>query len=96
MKLIIASAIALSATVPAFADTSAQQFFALSNDSAAERIVHTTSVGDVAEAQIKFAMQNESAAEANLITGDNTVTRGAALEAKSFFKMFNDSAAETN
>ncbi len=94
MKNVIAFAIALSATAPAFADVSAQKFFALSNDSAAERIVHETSVGDVTAAQVKFSLQNESAAEQNLDLSADTATRGDILQAKFFFSQSNDSAAE--
>lgn len=94
MKTVLAIAIALTATAPAFADVSVKQFFALSNDSAAERIVRETSIGDVDAAQIKFAMQNESAAEENIVLGSDTVTRGEILDVKRFFSQSNDSAAE--
>lgn len=95
MKTFIATtALALSLTAPAFADTSAAQaFFALSNDSAAERIVGETSVGDTAAAEAKFAATNDSAAEINVGHDNNDVTRSLTSIQK-FFALGNDSAAE--
>jgi len=93
MKTIIATAIALTATAPAFAQ-SAAEFFALSNDSAAERIVSETSIGDPTAAKIFFAMKNESAAETNAMLIADTITRGDIAAAKQFFSLSNDSAAE--
>jgi hypothetical protein len=92
MKTFIASlAIALSVSAPVYAE-SAAELFALSNDSAAERILGNTSVGDVAGAQVKFAL-NDSPAEMNLnFAKDRDVTRSNAAQA--FFALNNDSAAE--
>lgn len=95
MKTIIATAIALTATAPAFAE-SAAELFALSNDSAAERIIQDTSVGNPEEAKIFFAMQNDSAAETNAMLRSDTVTRGEIAAAERFFSMSEDSAAEIN
>jgi hypothetical protein len=92
MKTIIASlAVALSVSAPVYAE-SAAEIFALSNDSAAERILGETSVGDIKAAQVKFAL-NKSPAEMNLnFDRDGDVTRTAAAQA--FFALNNDSAAE--
>jgi hypothetical protein len=92
MKNIVAIiAVALTTAAPVYAE-SAAELFSLSNDSAAERIVRDTSVGDIPGAQIKFA-QNETPAEMNLnFDRDGNVTRSAAAQA--FFALNNDSAAE--
>jgi hypothetical protein len=92
MKNIVAIiAVALATSAPVYAE-SAAELFALSNDSAAERIVGKTSVGDISGAQVKFA-QNESPAEMNLnFDRDGDVTRSNAAQA--FFALNNDSAAE--
>jgi hypothetical protein len=91
MKTLIVSAIVALSAAPVYAE-SAAELFALSNDSAAERIVHETSVGDVEGAQIKFAL-NKSPAEMNLnFDRDSDVTRSNA--ALAFFALGNDSAAE--
>lgn len=92
-KIIATTAIALSLSAPAFADVSnAEAFFALGNDSAAERVLSDTSVGDVTLSQTIGAQANESAAErqvnveAGIATRDESVLR--------FFSLGNDSAAE--
>ena len=92
MKTLIATvAIALSVTAPAVAE-SAAELFALSNDSAAERIIGDTSVGDIPGARVKFSL-NESPAEMNLnFERDGNVTRTA--QAQAFFALNNESAAE--
>ena len=95
MKTIIATAIALTAAAPAFAE-SAAELFALSNDSAAERIIGETSVGDPAGAKVFFAMSNDSAAETNATLITDTATRGDIAATENFFAMFEDSAAEIN
>ena len=94
MKIIIATAaLALSFAAPAAADTSsAQAFFALSNDSAAERIVRDTSGGDVNRALQEFVSTKDSAAERNSITIDSDVSVSRNVVA--FFALGNDSAAE--
>ena len=94
MKTVIASAlVALSFAAPAVADTSAAQaFFALGNDSAAERIVSPTSTGDIFAAQEVGALANESASERNVFAEADVATRNVNL--LSFFALGNDSAAE--
>ena len=94
MKTVIASAlVALSFAAPAVADTSAAQaFFALGNDSAAERIVGNTSTGDIFAAQEVGALANESASERNVFAEADVATRNVNL--LSFFALGNDSAAE--
>jgi hypothetical protein len=92
MKNIVAIiAVALATSAPVYAE-SAAELFALSNDSAAERVVGETSVGDVTGAKLKFA-QNESPAEMNInLVKDGDVTRSNAAQA--FFALGTDSAAE--
>ena len=91
MKTIIATVIALTATAPAFADVSnAQAFFALSNDSAAERTVGETSVGDAKRALQVGLAANDSAAEMNATLSGADVSRNV----QAFFALGNDSAAE--
>jgi len=92
MKNIIAIiAVSLATAAPVYAE-SAAELFALSNDSAAERHVGETSIGDVDFVKGKFA-QNESPAEMNLnLVKDGDVTRTAQAQAK--FALNNDSAAE--
>ncbi|MEM9585537.1 MAG: hypothetical protein AAGA08_20720 [Pseudomonadota bacterium] len=94
MKTVIASAlVALSFAAPAAADVSnAQAFFALGNDSAAERIVGATSTGDVLSAQTIGALSNESAAERKVFAQADVATRNSSI--LSFFALSNDSAAE--
>jgi hypothetical protein len=94
MKTIIATtALALALAAPAAADTSkAQAFFALGNDSAAERIVGNTSVGNPVGAAQVLALTNDSPAE-NSVNFD----RARNVDVKSvqrFFALGNDSAAE--
>jgi len=93
MKTFIATAaVALSLSAPAFADVSdPKAFFALGNDSAAERIVGETSVGDFDQARRIGAQANESAAERAINPGSSVpVTR----DLRQFFALGNDSAAE--
>ena len=92
MKTLIATAaIALSVSAPVYAE-SAAEFFAASQNSAAETIVRATSVGDVDGSQVQFSL-NESPAEMNLnFDRDGDVTRSNA--ALAFFALNNDSAAE--
>ncbi len=94
MKTVLASAlVALSFAAPAAADVSnAQAFFALGNDSAAERIVGETSNGDIFAAQTVGALSNESAAERKVFAEADVATRNSSL--LSFFALSNDSAAE--
>ena len=92
MKTIIATAlVSLSLAAPAAAET-AQEFFALGNDSAAERIVSETSVGDPIAAAKTFALTNDSAAEhtVNFDRARNVDVK----EVQQFFALSNDSAAE--
>ena len=92
MKTVIATVIALTAAAPAFAQVdNAQAFFALSNDSAAERIVSETSVGDTDAALEKFAATKDSAAERNtIVIGGNEVSRDVSV----LLSLGNDSPAE--
>ncbi len=93
MKKIIATAlVSLSLVAPASADTAIQQFFALTNDSAAERIVGETSVGDPVGTAQELALVNDSPAE-NTVNFD----RARNVDVKAIQKTFaltNDSPAE--
>ncbi|MEM9434754.1 MAG: hypothetical protein AAGA12_12600 [Pseudomonadota bacterium] len=95
MKTLIATTvIALSLSVPAVAQVgNPAAFFALNNDSAAERILGNTSVGDTAAAESKIAAYNDSPAENTVVEGSQ-VTRGQIDQARAFFALDNDSAAE--
>jgi len=63
-KIILATALTLIAfSGPVFAETSAEELFAMSNDSAAETLIRETSMGDMTVARIKLALDNMSAAE---------------------------------
>jgi hypothetical protein len=94
MKSIIAAAIAIAITAPAFADVSdVQAYFAVGNDSAAERVVHTTSTGDMLKVQRSAASANDSAAENSVIVTAGQATR-ADYDLLHFFAQGSDSAAE--
>jgi hypothetical protein len=97
-------AIALTTAAPVYAQT-AQERFALDNDSAAERIIGNTSLGDISSAQSHFAASNDSPAEQLVRKGASNVTRASAFDARSHersenararFALDNDSAAERN
>jgi len=93
MKTIIASAlVALSFAAPAAAETSAQAFFALGNDSAAERIVGATSSGDVVGTAQVLTLVNDSPAE-NVVNFERARNVDvSAVQAK--LALSNDSPAE--
>ncbi len=94
MKTIIASAaLALSFAAPAAADVSnAQAFFALGNDSAAERIVGETSTGDVIGSTRQLALTNDSPAE-NFVNFDRARNVDVS-KIRAMFALTNDSPAE--
>ena len=105
--LITALAIALTVAGPTFAqpfsEQAIQQQLALGNDSAAERIVHPTSIGDIVGSQVKFASTNTSAAEQTVRVRASDVTRSSQFDAvhrqisnnaRAKFALSNDSAAE--
>ena len=81
-RMITTAAVALTLAAPAFAQTSAEELFAMSNDSAAERIVEETSMGDVEAAEIKFALSSMSAAERKVFFESDESTRLEVLMAK--------------
>ena len=82
----------LMMSVPAFAGSDyVVQKFALSNDSAAERIVGETSVGDVSFASM-IADQSNSPAE--MAFGFVEKQGSVDPSIKAFFALSNDSAAE--
>ncbi len=96
MKNVIATtALVLSLVAPAFADINdVKARFALDNDSAAERIVRDTNIGNSAFTQLEIAKYNDSAAERNPVVGGTFATRGNSEAAQRFFALGNDSAAE--
>jgi hypothetical protein len=72
--------------------TNAQAFFALGNDSAAERIIGETSVGNPIGAAETLALTNDSPAE-NVVNFERA--RNVDVKAvQSMFALDNDSAAE--
>ncbi len=94
MKTLIATAlVSMTFAAPAAADvTDLQKFFALGNDSAAERIVGQTSVGDPVGTAKRLALVNDSPAE-NTVNFD----RARNVDVKAIQRMFaltNDSPAE--
>lgn len=80
------SAAALSA--PAFAQVTAEELFAMSNDSAAETIVREGSMGDTTAAAVKLALGNMSAAERMAFFMADSVERQKVLKK---IKLFGDS-----
>ncbi|MEP5758750.1 MAG: hypothetical protein ABJ327_05435 [Litoreibacter sp.] len=103
MKIAIATiAIALTAAAPIYAQT-AQERFALDRDSAAERIIRDTSIGDISGTQSRFASDNNSAAERIVRKSASNVTRASDFDgrsrerserARARLALSNDSAAE--
>lgn len=64
MKTVVTTALlSLVLSMPLSAQTSAEELFAMSNDSAAETILREHSMGDMTVARIKLALDNMSAAE---------------------------------
>ena len=92
MKTVIATIIALSVAAPAFAASDVAAQFALSNDSAAERIIGDTSTGDANAALNHFLASKESSAERNNLVIDQNAD--VSRDVKAFFALGNDSAAE--
>ena len=94
MKTIITTAlVALTFAAPAAADTSAaQRFFALGNDSAAERIVGKTSSGDTVGTSRRLALTNDSPAENKVVFFRARNVDVRAVQQR--FALDNDSPAE--
>lgn len=92
-KILAASAIALALATPSFAQTSAAELFAMSNDSAAEIIVRETSMGDITASRVKLALGNMSAVERQAFFEADMTSRMKTLEKQKFFSD-GDSAAE--
>ena len=81
MKIILATALAsLAFAAPVFAETTAEELFAMGNDSAAETIVREHSTGDVTAVQIKLALENMSAAERKTFFGQGHTDRMEVLK----------------
>lgn len=100
--LITLAALSLTIAAPVAAQTAAERF-ALDQDSAAERILRDTSVGDTRTAQSLLAQGNDSAAETIVRSRASDVTRAGAFnersralsqQARARFALDNDSAAE--
>lgn len=96
MKTILkaSAALALMSGVAA-ADTTVQEFFAMSNNSAAETMVAETSMGDVTAAQIALALGNMSAAERMSFFEADMSSKLQILDAQMRL-LDGDSAAESN
>ncbi|MEP5761026.1 MAG: hypothetical protein ABJ327_17270 [Litoreibacter sp.] len=96
MKITYLTAVSLIAFAsPTFADTSAEELFAMSNNSAAETLSSETSMGDVDTAQISLALGNMSAAERMGFFEGDMSTRRQILAAQ--IKLIDcESAAECN
>ena len=92
MKTVIATALALALAAPAFAASDVAKTFALYNDSAAERVLDDTRVGDTQAALEHISASKDSAAERENIRigGDVQVSQSV----KKFFALTNDSPAE--
>lgn len=81
MKVFLATALTtLALAVPATAQTSTEELLAMNNDSAAETLVRETSMGDVTAAQLKFALDNMSAAERRVFFDTTPADRMEILE----------------
>ena len=80
MKILyVAAAAAIAFSAPAFSQTSVEELFAMSNDSAAETIVREHSMGDITAAQIKLALGNMSAAERKVFFDSPQASRDVIL-----------------
>lgn len=88
------AALAIMATA-AVAETSIEELFAMSNNSAAETLVRETSMGDVSAAQVSLALGNMSAAERMGFFEANMSDRLQILDAQMRL-LDGDSAAESN
>ena len=81
MKTILTTAlVSLALTMPLSAQTSAEELFAMSNDSAAETIIREHSVGDMTVAKITLALDNMSAAERRAFFDQSPASRVEILE----------------
>ena len=92
-NLLISLSAAVAFAAPAFAETSAEELFAMSNNSAAERIVRETSMGDVMAAEVMLALSNMSAAERMTFFEADMTSRMDILKKQKLFSS-SDSAAE--
>lgn len=90
--LFILAAASVAFAAPAFAETSAQELFAMSNSSAAETIVRETSMGDVSAAQVTLALSNMSAAEREVFFESDMTSRMKILEKAKLFGEGNSAA----
>lgn len=96
-KFIAASALTLAFAAPAAADLTTaevEELLAMSNSSAAERIVGETSEGNPMMAEVKFALGEMSAAERKAFFEADDATRAELISAKKLLKS-GDSPAET-
>lgn len=91
-SVLFSAAAAVAFAVPAFADTSAAELFAMSNNSAAETIVRETSMGDVNAARIALALNNMSAAERQSFFEADMTSRMKILEKAVLFGDGNSAA----
>lgn len=85
---------AIAFTSPVLAETTPEELFAMSNDSAAETLVREHSMGDVTATRVKLALDNMSAAERKSFFDETPASR---LEILGCMKKTDsgDSAAES-
>lgn len=96
MKILMTTATAFALMAgSAAAQTTAEELFAMSNDSAAETLVREGSMGDVTSAQVSLALGNMSAAERKAFFEANMSDRLQILDARMKL-MQSDSPAEGN
>ncbi len=98
-NLLAATAITFALVIPAAAQTSSdevEELLALSNSSAAERLVGDTSEGEPMIAEIKFALGEMSAAERRTFFEADETSRLDLIAAKRKLAAGSDSAAESN
>jgi hypothetical protein len=93
-KFLTVATVSIAIASSAFGETSAQELFALDNDSAAETLVREHSMGDITAAQIKFALDKLSAAERKVFFDDTHEGRLEKLECMKATDS-GDSAAES-
>ncbi len=97
--ILISTAMIVSLATSAGAQSSpeeVEELLALSNSSAAERLVGETSEGDAMMAELKFALGEMSAAERKAFFEADDTTRLELMAAKRKLAAGSDSAAESN
>ncbi|PTX55650.1 hypothetical protein C8N43_0289 [Litoreibacter ponti] len=81
MKIILTAALTtLAFSAPIYAETSAEELFAMSNESAAEILVREHSLGDMKATQVAMALESMSAAERRAFFDSTPASRMEVLE----------------